>query len=165
MSDGRPRAPKPLRRKSPSRSCHADAGARPVPQPQAAVPAPLRPPASRKRRGEFDELDERPVMTTAPTSTIRRWRMRQRWRPRSSSLHYFRERRRHRREHPARDARLGFNDSAVRAMRTLSSACHEDGKRVKTGCRSRSISNCGSAYRAGVHSIALILRPRCACRR
>jgi len=92
MSDGRPRAPKPLRRNPRPRSCHADAGARP--RATAASGRPRSASTAGVKEGDvvkFDELDERPVMTTAPHVNYPPMAMRQRLEASSSSLHSFSE--------------------------------------------------------------------------
>jgi protein TonB len=105
----------------------------PAPQPQAATPAP----APGVREGDvvkFDELDERPVLTSQPRVTYPAMAMRQRIESSVILTALISEQGNVIDVNVLRgDPRFGFNEAAIRAMKTAKfSPATKDGKRVKT---------------------------------
>ena len=107
----------------------------PVPQPQVATPAPAS--ASSVKEGDvvkFDELDERPVLTSQPRVQYPPMAMRQRLETSVILTALISENGDVIDVNILRgDARVGFNEAAIRAMRTAKfRPAMKDGKRVKT---------------------------------
>jgi TonB family protein len=107
----------------------------PVPQPQVPAPAPVQ--ATGVKEGEvvkFDELDERPVLTSQPHVMYPPMAMRQRIETSVILTALISENGDVIDVNILRgDPRFGFNDAAVRAMKTAKfRPAMKDGKRVKT---------------------------------
>ena len=106
----------------------------PVPQPQVAAPPPPPPSVKEGDVVKFDELDDRPVLTTQPRVQYPPMAMRQRIEASVILTALISENGDVIDVNILRgDPRLGFNDAAIRAMRTAKfRPAMKDGKRVKT---------------------------------